>query len=182
MLIGKRPTLLPLTLAFVALGLVSAEGVAAKCYAPGNPAPFFIVDDLVSPSRLVEGQFPDYRQVIPQGGDKIAKIARTGFAEALRRVSLLSQSRAYGVKLVLEEGKLELSAEDPELGHATESLEIEYKGDNLTVGFNARYIMDVLALINDEGIQFALSDDLSPAVIRPLEEEGFLAVVMPMRI
>jgi DNA polymerase III subunit beta len=133
-------------------------------------------------TRLVEGQFPDYTQVIPKTGDKVAKISRTTLADALRRVSLLSQGRSYGVRLIFEEGKLNLVAEDPEFGEAHEELEISYKGPKLTIGFNARYILDVLALITDEGVMFELTDDLSPGVLKPLEQPGFLAVVMPMRI
>lgn len=133
-------------------------------------------------TRLVEGLFPDYKQVIPKSPARQARIGRIAFAEALRRVSLLSQGRAYGVRLTFNEGKLELLAEDPEFGEAHENLEIEYKGPTLSVGFNARYLLDVLALIADEGIVFELSDDLSPGVIKPIEEQGFLAVVMPMRI
>lgn len=137
---------------------------------------------VVLSTRLVEGQFPDYQQVVPKPGERVAKISRTGFAEALRRVSLLSQGRAYGVRLVLTEGNLELVAEDPEFGEAHESLDVDWKGEKLTIGFNARYILDVLALVHDDGIAFDLADDLSPGVIRPIEEPGFLAVVMPMRI
>jgi DNA polymerase III subunit beta len=133
-------------------------------------------------TRLVEGQFPDYQQVIPKSAKRIAKIGKGTFGEALRRVSLLSASRAYGVRLVISDGSLELVAEDPELGSANESIEIDYKGETMTIGFNARYILDVLALVNDPGIAVSLTDDLSPAVIRPIEEGGFLAVVMPMRI
>ncbi|HET6346003.1 MAG TPA: DNA polymerase III subunit beta, partial [Myxococcota bacterium] len=133
-------------------------------------------------TRLIEGQFPDYAQVIPKGNTKQAKIGRTAFAEALRRVSLLSQGRAYGVRFEFETGTLQLVAEDPEFGDAHETLPVEYEGEPLVIGFNARYILDVLALIPEQGVTFNLSDDLSPGVIRPLEDERFLAVVMPMRI
>ncbi len=138
--------------------------------------------NVVLTTRLVEGQFPDYEQVIPKSAEKIAKIKRSTLAEALKRVSLLSQGRAYGVRLTLEPGKLELVAEDPELGDAHETLDVDYKGDRLTIGFNARYILDVLALISDEGVVCELTDDLSPGVLKPIEDPGFLAVVMPMRI
>lgn len=133
-------------------------------------------------TRLVEGQFPDYQQVIPKGASKLAKMRRTSFAEALRRVSLLSQGRAHGVKLSFKTHELTLVAEDPEFGEAQETLEVEYKGEPLSIGFNARYILDALALIHDEGVLLELSDDLSPGVLKPLEEPGFLSVVMPMRI
>lgn len=133
-------------------------------------------------TRLVEGQFPDYEQVIPKNAEKLAKMNKGQFAEALKRVSLLSQGRAYGVRLVFEQGRLELVAEDPEFGDAHETIDLDWKGDKLSIGFNARYILDVLQLVPEEGVVFELSDDLSPGVLRPLEDRGFLAVVMPMRI
>jgi DNA polymerase-3 subunit beta len=138
--------------------------------------------NVVLSTRLIEGQFPDYAQVIPKMGHKNVKLARQGFADALRRVSLLSQGKAFGVRFTFSEDTLELVAEDPEHGDAKESLQVDYKGEPLVVGFNARYILDVLALISEQGVRFDLADDLSPGVIRPLEDNGFLAVVMPMRI
>ncbi|MEO0813599.1 MAG: DNA polymerase III subunit beta, partial [Myxococcota bacterium] len=133
-------------------------------------------------TRLVEGQFPDYAQVIPEQATKRAKINRKPFSEALKRVSLLSQSRSYGVKMSFEEGNLSLLAEDPEFGEAHESLPIELEGESITIGFNARYLLDVLSHMNDDDVFFDLSDELSPGVIRPTDDSGFLAVVMPMRI
>jgi DNA polymerase-3 subunit beta len=131
---------------------------------------------------LIEGQFPDYRQVIPQGGGKVVKLPRLEFAEALRRVSLMSQGRAHGVRFAFTEGTAELVAEDPESGDARETLAVDYAGTPLTIGFNARYILDVLGLMNEPDVAFHLSDDLSPGVLRPVEDPRFLAVVMPMRI
>lgn len=137
---------------------------------------------VVLSTRLVEGAFPEYQQVIPQSAPFTAKISRPALMDSLRRVSLLSQSRAYGVRLSFGDNQLELVAEDPEFGRATEVIDIDYPHDTLTIGFNARYILDVLGHIRDDGINFSLSDGLSPGVITPLEEQGFLAVVMPMRI
>ncbi len=133
-------------------------------------------------TRLVEGQFPDYDQVIPSSAGKIARLSRSTFAEALRRVSLLSQSRSYGVRLTFSNQKLELLAEDPEFGEAHETIDIGYEGESMTIGFNARYLLDVLALIHDDQVNFEFTDDLSPGVVKPKDGGGFLAVVMPMRI
>ncbi len=141
-----------------------------------------IAGSVVLSTRLVEGKFPEYNQVIPQKSERQVKVATADFANALRRVSLLSQSRAHGVKLVLKPGNLELVAEDPEIGTANEAIDVDYDDGELTVGFNAKYILDVLALISDQGVCFSFTDDLSPGVITPIEEGGFLAVVMPMRI
>ena len=133
-------------------------------------------------TRLIEGHFPDYQQVIPKEGSKKLVISKALFGECLRRVSLLSQGRAYGVRLSISSGTLELIAEDPEFGEANESLPISYDGEDLTIGFNARYILDVLSLITTEEIEFSLIDDLSPGVIYPKDDTSFLAVVMPIRI
>jgi DNA polymerase-3 subunit beta len=133
-------------------------------------------------TRLIEGQFPDYNQVIPKADANKLVLSKSRFSEALRRVSLLSQGRAYGVRLSVQPGKLELVAEDPEFGEANECLELDYQGEPLTIGFNARYIMDVLSLISEDFIEFSLIDDLSPGVIVPKDDPSFLAVVMPIRI
>lgn len=137
---------------------------------------------VVLSTRLVEGQFPDYTQVIPKSSDKTARIGRLAFAEALRRVSLLSQGHAHGVRLQFSTDSVELVAEDPELGEAREQVPLTYQGEPLNIGFNARYLLDILALIEQEEVVFELTDDLSPAVLKPFAAKGFLAVVMPMRI
>jgi DNA polymerase-3 subunit beta len=132
--------------------------------------------------RLIEGQFPNYRQVIPQDATKKATIPSQAFADALKRVSLLSQGRAHGVRMQFTAQELTLVAEDPEHGDAQETLEISFDGDDLTIGFNARYVLDILALVAEDAVEFSLSDDLSPGVIRPAGNPTFTAVVMPMRI
>jgi DNA polymerase III subunit beta len=134
---------------------------------------------VVLSTRLIEGSFPDYKQVIPQSTSKCAKISRQALQESLKRVSVLS--RANGVRLLFDNNKLELVGEDPEFGRANEVIEIDYPHEELNIGFNARYILDILSHIRDEGIAFSLSDRLSPGIITPIEEKGFLAVVMPMR-
>lgn len=133
-------------------------------------------------TRLIEGQFPDYQQVIPTDGTKHAEIQRSALSEALKRVSLLSQGRAHGVRFIFSEDTLELVAEDPDMGEAREKLQIRYQGEALTIGFNARYVLDVMALTHEKEIGLHLSDNLSPGVIRPLDDARFVAVVMPMRI
>lgn len=137
---------------------------------------------VVLSTRLIEGLFPDYSQVIPQESSKQATIGRAAFAEALRRVSLLSQGRAHGVRFGFSAESLQLLAEDPESGNAEETLPIQYEGAPLDIGFNARYILDVLNLTTESNITFQLADDLSPGVLRPMDDARFLAVVMPMRI
>ena len=169
--------------AFTELKRVMGDGEAADTVHLGfgsNKAVMQMGSTVLS-TRLIEGQFPDYQQVIPKGGDKKAVIGRIPFADALRRVSLLSQGRAHGVRFEFKDNTLTLVAEDPEFGDAQEALEVQYTGSPLIIGFNARYILDVLALVTQSHITFDLADDLCPGIIRPQDDKGFLAVVMPMR-
>ncbi|MBJ79701.1 MAG: DNA polymerase III subunit beta [Myxococcales bacterium] len=147
-----------------------------------NNSGFLRADNVILTTRLIEGQFPDYQQVIPQEAGEEIKISKSKLSQALRRVSLLSQGKSYGVRFVFNEDSLELVAEDPELGNANETIDVAYQGNPLTIGFNARYIMEVLGLVSEDSICLELTDDLSPGIIQPLEETGFLTVIMPMRI
>ncbi|HTP26254.1 MAG TPA: DNA polymerase III subunit beta, partial [Anaeromyxobacteraceae bacterium] len=140
--------------------------------------------------RLLEGVFPDYRQVIPKTGDKLFTVGRARLLETLHRVSLLSTDRAHAVRLELLPGVLRVTSQNPEVGEAREEVPIEYQGDSLSIGFNARYLMDVLTALAAlppsaaDDVLFELADDLSPGVIKPRGESPtrFTGVVMPMRI
>ncbi len=103
-------------------------------------------------------------------------------SEALRRVSLLSQGRSYGVRLSFGKDQLVLQAENPEFGSATETLSIFYPYEALSIGFNARYLLDVLSHCHAKSMNMQLVDDLSPAVLVPDGDRDYLAVVMPVRI
>jgi DNA polymerase III subunit beta len=140
--------------------------------------------------RLIEGVFPDYRQVIPKIGEKSFKIGRERFLDTLRRVSLLSTDKAHAVKLELEPGLLRVLSQNPDLGEAREEVPVEYAGETLKIGFNARYIIDALTALGTlepepvQDVLIELADDLSPGVLKPAGESTtrFTGVVMPMRI
>ncbi len=140
--------------------------------------------------RLIEGVFPDYRQVIPKVGEKRFTVGRERFLDTLRRISLLSTDKAHAVKLELATGTLRVLSQNPDLGEAKEEVPVQYQGDPLKIGFNARYLMDVLgalAALEPVAVQdvvVELADDLSPGVVKPAGESTtqFTAVVMPMRI
>jgi DNA polymerase-3 subunit beta len=124
--------------------------------------------------RLVDGRFPDYQQVIPTASSRRVRLARHSFLDGLKRTSLLSPDKAQGVRLDLASGVLALSANNPDLGEAREELDVDYDGEPLKIGFNFRYVMDVLSVLSEERIELELTDELSP--------EGYRAVIMPMRI
>jgi DNA polymerase-3 subunit beta len=133
--------------------------------------------------RLVEGEFPDYRQVIPGAPRAQARANRDDLLAALRRISLLASERSRGVKLSLEKGKLGLSASNPDQGEASEDVEVSYGGDPLTIGFNARYLIDVLQ-VHGEGdvIELSFTDEVGPGVLHGSQDPEYTYVVMPMRL
>jgi DNA polymerase III subunit beta len=134
--------------------------------------------------RLIEGMFPDYKQVIPKQGEKIVKVGRQRLLETLRRVSILASDKSHAVKLELSPGLLRVLSQNPDLGDAKEEVPVEYAGEPLKIGFNSRYITDVAAVLKSDDVQLELADDLSPGVLRGAgpEDAGYTAVVMPMRI
>ena len=137
--------------------------------------------------KLVDAQFPPYSQVIPQGADKTVRAPRVAFADALKAVSVAASERTGGVKLTLTKGSMRITSESPESGDGFDEIPVEYAGPNMSIGFNAKYFLDVLASITDDEIEVSLSGELDPAVLRPAgattkSDRQFLAVVMPMRI
>lgn len=141
-----------------------------------------IKDDTVVVMRLVDGDFPDYNRVIPQNNETIIKLPRDLFLHALKRMAILSSEKSKGVKVELKKGTLEISSSNPEIGDAHEELEIDYTGEDLSIGFNARYMIDILQVLDGDNIHLAVKDNLSPGLITPEDGDGFLAVVMPMRL
>jgi DNA polymerase-3 subunit beta len=142
----------------------------------------FLVGETLLVMRLIEGAFPDYRQVIPRAADAGARIDREAFSRALRRISIVSAEKSRAVKLALTPGQLEVSTINPDLGEAKEELEVSYDGRPLTIGFNARYLLDFLAAAPVDTVVLDVSDETSPGLLRGQGDEGHVGVVMPMRI
>jgi DNA polymerase III subunit beta len=137
--------------------------------------------------KLVDAQFPPYAQVIPQTSEKVVRAPRIAFADALKAVSVAASERTGGVKLSLSKGSMRITSESPESGDGFDEIPVEYAGPNMSIGFNAKYFLDVLAAITDDEVSIGLSGELDPAVLRPAgattpSDRQFLAVIMPMRI
>lgn len=139
-------------------------------------------NDTVVVMRLVDGYFPDYTRVMPADNDKLATIKREDFIHSLRRMAILSSEKFKGIMMELKNGIMEISASNPELGDARETLEVNYEGPDLAIRFNARYLLDSLSVMGQELVTLALKDELSPAVLKPYQAEDFLTVIMPMRV
>lgn len=132
--------------------------------------------------RLVDGEFPEYERVIPTGNNLTAEISSEPFLHALRRMATLSSEKSKGVRISMKPGKLEISSSNPDLGDACEDLDVEYADQEVSIGFNARYLLDILQNIDEEKIAFHLKDNLSPGLLTPVTDKNYLAVIMPMRL
>jgi DNA polymerase-3 subunit beta len=132
--------------------------------------------------RLIEGEFPNYRQVIPSDRAQQLSLPTEIFMHALRRVALLSAERSRAVKLELSEGQMRLTSNNPDLGDAREEIDIDYAGETISIAFNARYLIDAVAAARSKEIRFGFRDALSPAELSPGDDSDALAVVMPMRL
>ena len=132
--------------------------------------------------RLIEGEFPNYRQVIPQTPPHRITVAAEQFAHALRRTALLAAERTRAVCLELGPGTLVLSSTSPDLGEAREELDVEFEGEPLKIGFNARYLLDAIGSFGAKELELGLKNELSPVLVRPTDDLDTLAVIMPMRI
>jgi DNA polymerase-3 subunit beta len=132
--------------------------------------------------RLIEGEFPNYRQVIPKASPNRLTAQTEELVHALRRVSLFAAQHTRNVRLDVGAGRLRLSSRSEELGEAQEEVDVDYSGIELSIGFNARYLMDALTATGTKEVEIGLGDGNSPAQIRPAGQTSSLAVVMPMRI
>ncbi len=131
--------------------------------------------------RLIVGEFPDYKQVIPKNKGKRLVVSREGLYKALKRMSLMASGKSKLVKFTISGNKIEFSSHNPDLGEANEDINAEFEGDKLEIGFNAKYFLDFLTSSNTENISIELENELSPGVIRIDKDKDFLNVIMPMR-
>lgn len=131
--------------------------------------------------RLIDGEFPNYRRVIPETTSLHVKIPRQELIGALRRVSLLSDEYSRGVKLYFSGNSLLVNTSNLEVGEAKEEITINYKGSPIEISFNSRYLLDVVNALPDEAIDLNFNDSSSPCLIKSESDAGFSSVVMPMR-
>ena len=142
----------------------------------------FRTPQVVMTSKLIDGTFPDYQRVIPQGNNKVMNVANAEFANAVDRVATVSTERGRAVKLAIERDKLVLSVVNPDGGSATEEIPVDYDADKLEIGFNARYLLDIAGQLESPTVRFFLSDSGSPTTVRDESDEHALYVLMPMRV
>ncbi len=142
---------------------------------------FFITDDITLTSRLIEGTYPNYEQVVPKNNEKKVVIDKMALLKALRRTSLMSRERTNAVRFDFEEGKITLISMNPDIGEAREEIAAHYKGEQMSIGYNARYVLDILQVMEGETVSMELQEPLSPTLLLSPAAEGYTCVVMPMR-
>jgi DNA polymerase-3 subunit beta len=141
----------------------------------------FAFDHIILTSKLIDGTFPDYQRVIPQGNDKIVEVDPRIFTRAIDRVSTISDGKSRAVKIALNGKQMTISASSPESGSATEELEVNGDSD-IEIGFNAKYLLDITSQIEGEGCRLTLADAASPTIIQDNSDPSSLYVLMPLRV
>ena len=133
-------------------------------------------------SKLVDGAYPDYDRVLPKGGDKLVTGDRAELKQAFGRTAILSNEKYRGVRILLSDSAIKMVANNPEQEEAEEEVTVNYVGDDLEIGFNVSYLLDVLNVLKGKDIRFTLSDSNSSALVEDAGESGAVYVVMPMRL
>ncbi len=157
-------------------------GYASMELIQSGPNAFFRLPGLQFSVKLVDAQFPPYQQVIPRTAERVVIVPRGALTDALRAVSIAASDRTGGVKLTLSRGAMRFSSESPDSGEGFDEIAVDYDGSDVTIGFNARYFLDVLGALDDDRVQIGIGGELDPVVIRPAGSGDYLAVIMPMRI
>ncbi len=142
----------------------------------------FTLGPVILTSKLIDGTFPDYARVIPSGNDKALNVDCRAFSQAVDRVSTISSERGRAVKLTINEGKVTFTVTNPDSGLATEEIEAVYDADQIDIGFNSRYLLDIAERIEGDNVTFKLADPGSPTLIEDIKTPGALYVLMPMRV
>jgi DNA polymerase-3 subunit beta len=180
---GKVEMILPRKVLMELLRI--GEGESEILFGQKENQAFFKVGRTILSANLLTGRFPEYEQVIPEGNDKLVKVESQPFGEVIRRVALLAGERSRAIKLAINKGVLEISSNNPEVGEASETVDVEYNGPDFEVGFNSKYLLDFFQAYGPGDVILALKDEGTQGLLRPVGLEAgrdYRYVVMPMRI
>jgi DNA polymerase-3 subunit beta len=131
---------------------------------------------------LVDGEYPDYRRVIPAERGILVPLDRDKFLHALRRMSVISSERYNGVIVSVYEGKIVLNSTNPDVGEANDEIEVSYAGEERSTGYNVNYLADAVEVIDDEGVEFEIGSGMKPGVIRAIGDDHYFCIVMPLKL
>ncbi len=168
----------------LASGMVGAEDApAAIAIVQAGASAFFLAGSATFSVKLVDAQFPPWKQVIPETAARSLRAPRTALADAIRSVCVAAGA-TFGVKLSLSTGTMRLASESAETGAGNDEIPVEYSGENMSIGLNGRYLLDVLGALSSDEVIIELNNELDPMVVKPTQSTGtdFVGVLMPMRI
>jgi DNA polymerase-3 subunit beta len=145
---------------------------------------YFEVQNRNLTSRMLAGQFPNYELVLPKNNDKSVTLNVDKITQAIRRAALMADERSHGVKVDLTNNQLSITSQSADVGEAKEVIPIDYNGENLSIGFNAQYLLDFLGVVGTDEVAFEFKDEQSPALLRPSGDghADYKYVIMPMRL
>jgi len=141
----------------------------------------FVLEDVTLTSKLIDGTYPDYERVIPTGNDKSLELNVKALASAVDRVSVVAE-RTRAIKVITGQNRVTITTSSPELGSAQEELEASYSSETLEIGYNFRYLLDILAEITGDTVKICFADASSPSVIHDTSDSSAIFVLMPMRV
>ena len=142
----------------------------------------FYIDKIVLISKLIDGNFPNYEKVIPNNNNNILHIKRNAFCEAIDRVSTITNEKSPAIKFTLMQNLMNMTSINTESGSATEDIETEYNGPKIEIGFNSKYILEMINQLDDEKIVLKFSDSSSPVIATQSTNPELIYVLMPMRV
>jgi DNA polymerase-3 subunit beta len=146
-----------------------------------TPHLFLVQEDIAIAVKLIDAQFPPYEQVIPKDHKRVITVDRVRFIDALKRAQLMS-SETRGVKVAAAKEGITITSDNPDLGEVREEVDAEYNGEAIAIGFNPKYVVELLGQMASDQITISLGGELDPGLIRPVSSDEYLGVVMPMRI
>lgn len=163
---------------------LASEPVPSLEFGIGEKQLFFKIGERLLTSRILSGEFPNYEMVVPKENNRRIVAKTADFIDSLRRVSVLADELTYAVKLSVSEGQVELSSTNSEVGQAKETIVVEYKDESVEMGFNAKYLLDFLLVLESEQVVLDLRDSETQGLLHPQEEGEYLHqyVIMPMSI
>jgi len=159
--------------------LETVEGDVSLGFEPKNVV--VSTDRFIMTARLIEGDYPDYRKVIPSGGDRVVRADRHELAQTLRRVAVLTSDRNKGILVEVAPGKMELTATHPDLGTAKYALTVDYRGEEFEIIINVAYMIESLGVVDTDKISLEYQKEGAPVIIRPYPAKDYFNLVMPMR-
>ena len=131
---------------------------------------------------LVDGEFPDYRRVIPADKGVIISMEKGKFLHALRRMAVISSERYNGVIMTLSPEKLILNSNNPDVGEANDEIDVVYSGEGKSVGYNVTYLTDAVDVIDEEQVEFEMGEGMKPGIVRAVGNENYFCIVMPLKL